>query len=65
MGEIGVAVIVPVDVNDPPTLESLRQHAQNQLATYKLPEAIRIIDKLPRNTSDKVDRLQLRKGEKS
>jgi len=63
MGEIGVAVVVPVDPDDPPTLESLRKHAEHQLAPYKLPEAIRVIPKLPRNTSDKIDRLKLRKYE--
>jgi len=63
MGEIGVAVVVPTDLRDPPTLESLRNHAEHQLASYKLPEAIRIIPKLPRNTSDKIDRMKLREHE--
>ena len=60
MGEIGVAVIVPKKFANPPTVEDLREHAQERLAQYKLPEAIRIVEALPRNTSDKIDRLKLR-----
>ena len=63
MGEIGVAVIVPKDMNDPPTLEDIREHSHKLLASYKLPEAIRITDRLPRNASDKIDRLKLRTHE--
>ena len=63
MGEIGVAVIVPKKFANPPTVEDLREHAQELLAQYKLPEAIRIVEALPRNTSDKIDRLKLRNYE--
>ena len=57
MGEVGLAVIVPQ--KRAPSLESLRDFASHQLASYKLPEAIAIVDQLPRNSSDKVDKLQL------
>ncbi|MEM7284926.1 MAG: class I adenylate-forming enzyme family protein [Actinomycetota bacterium] len=59
MGEIGVAVVVPVDPGDPPTLDELRRHAESGLATYKLPEAIRLSVRLPTNATDKVDRRSL------
>ena len=65
MGEIGVAVIVPKEFDNPPSLEDLRNHSQEYLAQYKLPEAIRIVETLPRNTSDKIDRLKLREYEDS
>ena len=65
MGEIGVAVIVPKEFDNPPSLEDLRKHSQEYLAQYKLPEAIRIVETLPRNTSDKIDRLKLREYEDS
>ena len=55
MGEIGVAVVVPVHPEDPPTLEGLRAHAAKQLAAYKLPEALRVVAALPVNATDKVD----------
>ena len=59
MTEIGVAVVVPVDANDPPTLDELRAHGAVGLARYKLPERIRIIDEMPLNATHKLDRRTL------
>jgi acyl-CoA synthetase (AMP-forming)/AMP-acid ligase II len=59
MGEIGVAVVVAAAGHDAPTLDDLREFAADDLAHYKLPEAIRVVDELPRNSSDKVDRRAL------
>ena len=59
MGEIGVAVVVPRDPDKPPTVNDLREYAAPQLAAYKLPEAIRIVDALPLTAMDKVDRRTL------
>ncbi|MCX7621272.1 MAG: acyl--CoA ligase [Acidimicrobiales bacterium] len=56
MGEIGVAVVVPKDPTNPPSLESLRAHAADRLATYKLPEALRIVSELPLTAMHKIDR---------
>ena len=56
MGEIGVAVIAPVDPNAPPSLDDLRASAAPHLAGYKLPEDLRILDELPRNGTGKIDR---------
>ncbi len=63
MGEIGVAVVVPVDAAAPPTLDELRSFGEDGLAHFKLPEAIRIVDALPRNVSDKIDRRALAEPE--
>lgn len=63
MGEIGVAVIVPVDPSAPPTLDDLRVHGAATLAHHKLPEAIRVVAELPRNASDKIDRRALARVE--
>jgi acyl-CoA synthetase (AMP-forming)/AMP-acid ligase II len=60
MGEIGVAVVVPAEGAQPPTLEDLRAFAGERLAAYKLPEAILIVDELPLTTMDKLDRKALR-----
>jgi len=57
MGEIGVAVLVPDGT--PPELDELRTFAGQRLAHHKLPEALRVVDALPRNASDKVDRRRL------
>jgi acyl-CoA synthetase (AMP-forming)/AMP-acid ligase II len=59
MGEIGVAVVVPRDQTAPPTLDDLRGTGGTQLAAYKLPEALRIVDALPLTAMDKVDRRAL------
>jgi acyl-CoA synthetase (AMP-forming)/AMP-acid ligase II len=59
MGEIGVAVVVARRGEEPPTLESLRDHAHGRLASYKLPEGLMIVTELPRTAMDKVDRRAL------
>ena len=59
MGEIGVAVVAPRDSSNPPTLEQLRAFGSETLARHKLPEALELIDALPRNPSGKVDRRRL------
>ncbi len=59
LGEIGVAVVVPHDPADPPTLEDLRAHASHELARYKLPEALLLVDELPLTAMQKVDRRAL------
>jgi len=56
MGEIGVAVLVPVPGARAPTLEELRAFARVRLADYKLPEAIVLTPSLPRTALDKIDR---------
>ena len=64
MGEIGVAVIVVSEGRQPPILEDLRDFGSADLAPYKLPEDIRVVDQLPRNASDKVDRRALAEFER-
>ena len=59
MGEIGVAVVVPRDPARVPTLADLRDYAEPQLAAYKLPEAVHVIDGLPLTAGEKVDRRAL------
>ena len=65
MTEIGVAFVVPVDPNDPPTLDELRTHGAVGLARYKLPERIRIIDEMPLNATHKLDRRTLAEVERT
>lgn len=59
MGEVGVAVVVPQDPADPPTLETLRAYGAEQLARYKLPEDLTLLDALPLTPMDKIDRRTL------
>ena len=58
MGEIGVAVVVPRP-GAPPALEELRRFGAGRLAAYKLPEALELVESLPRNAMEKVDRRAL------
>jgi fatty-acyl-CoA synthase len=59
MGEIGVAVVVPRDPANPPSLDELRAFASKRLAAYKLPEALRVVAELPLTPMQKVDRAKL------
>ena len=59
MGEIGVAVVVPSG-QEAPTLASLVELGRRHLASYKLPEALELVDELPLTTMQKVDRRALR-----
>ena len=60
MGERGLAVVVAADPARPPTLEDLCGHLSGRIATYKLPEAVRVVDALPLTPMQKVDRRALR-----
>ncbi|MDX6284640.1 MAG: hypothetical protein QOG53_125 [Frankiales bacterium] len=64
MGEVGVAVLVAKDPSRPPSLDELRGHAAPRLASYKLPEALRIVDVMPLTALDKVDRRRLAADER-
>lgn len=60
MGEVGVAVVVPVDPEAPPTLAELRAFAGADLARHKLPEALALRPDLPLTPMQKLDRTTLR-----
>jgi acyl-CoA synthetase (AMP-forming)/AMP-acid ligase II len=59
MGEIGVAVVVPRDANDVPTIDDLRAFAGPHVAAYKLPEALVVRSELPLTVGEKIDRRAL------
>ncbi len=58
MGEIAVAFIV---IKDGVTLceEEVKRHLKNRLASYKVPQQIIFLDKLPKNESGKIMKIQL------
>jgi len=58
--ETPVAVIVPVDRDDPPSEEEIIAHCRAHLASYKKPSRVEIVDALPRNASGKVLKTELR-----
>ena len=59
LGERIVAFVVASGA-DGPTLETLRDFAAAELAQYKLPDAIVIVEDLPRTASGKVEKFRLR-----
>ena len=63
MGEIGVAVVVPLDPAAPPTLDDVRAFLDGRVAAYKMPEAVRSVDELPLTPMQKVDRRSLAAAE--
>ena len=63
LGEVGVAVVVPTNPDEAPTLDQIIAHGRADLSSYKLPAAVRIVDRLPLNSGDKLDRRALAAGE--
>jgi acyl-CoA synthetase (AMP-forming)/AMP-acid ligase II len=59
MGEVGVAVVVPRDPQRAPALRELREFAGPQVASYKLPDALHVVDALPLTAGEKIDRRAL------
>jgi fatty-acyl-CoA synthase len=59
-GESPLAVVVPRDAAQPPTLDAIVTHCRTRIAAYKLPTRLEIVDELPRNSSGKVVKPLLR-----
>jgi len=53
------AVIVPEDVADPPSAETLRRFARARLSAHKVPRVVDIVDALPKSPTGKVLRRQI------
>ena len=62
LGERGAAFVVPVDPAEPPTLIELQNWCRAHIADYKAPEHLVIVDELPLNATNKVDKTALAKG---
>jgi acyl-CoA synthetase (AMP-forming)/AMP-acid ligase II len=60
IGEIGVAFVVPAAGHAPPSLAELRELARGELADYKAPDRLEIVDQLPANAMLKIDKQALR-----
>ncbi|MCF6234255.1 MAG: AMP-binding protein [Rhodobacteraceae bacterium] len=58
-GQIVVAFVVPVQVENPATPDQLQAHVQRLIAPYKYPRRIEFVDALPRNESGKLQRFRL------
>jgi acyl-CoA synthetase (AMP-forming)/AMP-acid ligase II len=60
LGQKGWAFVVPRNANAAPTLEELRAYVGEELASYKRPDGLTIVEALPLNAMFKVDRRLLR-----
>ena len=58
-GEIGWAFVVPRDPSDAPTLAELRTFVGGELASFKRPDGLTVIDDLPVTAMFKTDRAAL------
>jgi acyl-CoA synthetase (AMP-forming)/AMP-acid ligase II len=63
MGEVGCAFVVPVAGATAETLpDEIKTWAKDEMANYKVPREVRMIDALPLNASGKVLKTELRKA---
>ena len=60
IGEIGVLFLVPTDPAAAPTLAELRTHVATNLANYKAPDLLVLVDAIPVTSLGKPDKLALR-----
>ncbi|MCR5980562.1 AMP-binding protein [Gordonia jinghuaiqii] len=60
MGERLVALVVPVDSENPPTPTDIVAHSRTLLAGYKIPKEIHLTDSLPRTAVGKLDKKTMR-----
>lgn len=58
-GQIVVAVVVPDDPGDPPSLDSLRRFVRTELGAAAAPRDLVVVDALPRDDMGKVTRASL------
>ncbi|MFD5193735.1 AMP-binding protein [Streptomyces sp. NPDC058357] len=61
-GEEILACVIPRDPADPPTLDELTAYCREQLAHYKIPRRLRILEAFPMTVSGKVRKIELREG---
>ncbi|MGR4847839.1 AMP-binding protein [Streptomyces sp. LARHCF252] len=61
-GEEVLACVIARDPDAPPTLEDLRAFCEGQLAHYKIPSRLQILDSFPMTVSGKVRKVELRES---
>jgi fatty-acyl-CoA synthase len=58
--ETPLAIVVPADPADPPTLEEIQDFLAPRLASFKKPTRLEVVEELPRNASGKLQKHRLR-----
>ncbi|MGW4031346.1 AMP-binding protein [Streptomyces sp. NPDC004838] len=59
-GEQILACVIPRDPADPPTLDDITAFCREQLAHYKIPRRLEVLDAFPMTVSGKVRKVELR-----
>lgn len=60
LGEKTCLYVVPRDGVDDLTLEDITEPLRDEIAVYKLPERLEVIDEIPRNSIGKILKTDLR-----
>jgi acyl-CoA synthetase (AMP-forming)/AMP-acid ligase II len=60
LGEVGMAFVVPAPGSGQPTEESVIAWCRENMANYKVPRRVEVVDELPMNASGKVMKFLLR-----
>lgn len=60
IGEVGIAFVVPADPSNPPSLANVRSKVLADLADYKAPDQLVLIEALPLTAMMKVDKQALK-----
>jgi long-chain acyl-CoA synthetase len=61
LGEQLLALVVAGDPLNPPTASELENFCRDRLASYKIPRKFELVEELPRNEMQKIDKKSLRK----
>ncbi|MFE7617704.1 AMP-binding protein [Streptomyces sp. NPDC057496] len=61
-GEEVLACVIPKDPADPPTPDEVTEYCREQLAHYKIPRRLQILETFPMTVSGKVRKIELREG---
>lgn len=61
-GEEILACVIPRDPAQPPTLEEVTDYCREQLAHYKIPRRLQILETFPMTVSGKVRKIELREN---
>jgi crotonobetaine/carnitine-CoA ligase len=61
LDEVPVAFVIPSDPTDPDAGGKIRAFCAENLADFKVPYAVHVVDELPRSTLEKIAKAELRK----
>jgi acyl-CoA synthetase (AMP-forming)/AMP-acid ligase II len=59
IGEVGVAFVIAAETGPAPAPDEVRAWCRDQIADYKVPDLVLVVDDLPVNATFKVDRAEL------